>query len=361
MNENRSRSAPEGTGLTRAGRAQLPLLDRLIDADPSEPSDRPLSSAAAMDALRASICSDLEELLNTRRRWSDPHQAELERSLVGFGLPDASGAFNDPRRREELPAHRGLHPPPNRIVSLKALVEATDKVSGRFLRVDALLRADPPEPIAFDDRHIRPRTTVLRNASGGRRPCCLLNRELEALRAGGRVRGAPSENRRPPRLTKIPSTTRVGRLLEGAFLARACSTGSMTSSELDGLSVLYPLIFAHAIGGHHPVCGRPRLGPAHLPMASRSSRTGRRRDVPVSHRLSPTLWPVRSTPSAAAARRRRPAAVRPLARSAVPIRHDVHQLGLDRPRRRANGAGAARAVAGPYDLGRLPIRRMPSR
>src|SRR4029077_3633832 len=68
MNEKRSRSAPEGAGLTRAGRAQLPLLDRLVDAAPAEQTDRPLSAAAAMDVLRASICSDLEELLNTRRR-----------------------------------------------------------------------------------------------------------------------------------------------------------------------------------------------------------------------------------------------------------------------------------------------------
>ena len=37
---------------TRAGRAQLPLLDRLIDADPSEPSDRP-SLAARRDGCAA--------------------------------------------------------------------------------------------------------------------------------------------------------------------------------------------------------------------------------------------------------------------------------------------------------------------
>jgi type VI secretion system protein ImpF len=97
-------------------------------------------------------------LLNTRRRWRswDPHLAELERSLVGFGLPDfASGAFNDPRRREELRLliEACIHRFEPRIVSLKVtLVEATDKVSGTLrLRVDALLRADPaPEPIAFD-------------------------------------------------------------------------------------------------------------------------------------------------------------------------------------------------------------------
>jgi type VI secretion system protein ImpF len=158
MSDSRSRAAPEGAGLTRAGRAQLPLLDRLVDAEPSEQSDRPLSAAAAMDVLRASICNDLEELLNTRLRWRswDPNLAELDRSLVGFGLPDfASGAFNDPRRREELrqlieASIRRFEP---RIVSLKVtLVETTDKASGTLrLRIDAMLRAEPaPEPIAFD-------------------------------------------------------------------------------------------------------------------------------------------------------------------------------------------------------------------
>jgi type VI secretion system protein ImpF len=145
-------------GLTRGGRAQLPLLDRLVDSEPAEPADRPMSVAATMDVLRVSICNDLEELLNTRRRWRswDPQLTELERSLVGFGLPDfASGAFTDPRRREELRALieaciRRFEP---RIVSLKVtLVEATDKLSGTLrLRIEALLRAEPaPEPIAFD-------------------------------------------------------------------------------------------------------------------------------------------------------------------------------------------------------------------
>ena len=105
MSDSRSRPMTEGAGGTRARRAQLPLLDRLVDADPSQRSDSPLSASAAMDTIRVSVCNDLEELLNTRRRWRswDPHLAELDRSLAGFGLPDfASGAFHDPRRREEL-------------------------------------------------------------------------------------------------------------------------------------------------------------------------------------------------------------------------------------------------------------------
>ena len=105
MSDSRNRPTSEDRGGNRGRRAQLPLLDRLVDADPSQPADTPLSAGAAMDAIRLSICNDLEELLNTRRRWRswDPHLAELDRSLAGFGLPDfASGAYHDPRRREEL-------------------------------------------------------------------------------------------------------------------------------------------------------------------------------------------------------------------------------------------------------------------
>jgi type VI secretion system protein ImpF len=158
VSDSRSRGAADRLGVTRARRAQLPLLDRLVDADPSQQADNPLSASAAMDAVRLSICNDLEELLNTRRRWRswDPHLTQLDRSLAGFGLPDfASGAFNEPQRREELrtlieTCIRRFEP---RIVSLKVtLVEATDKVSGTLrLRIDALLHAEPaPEPIAFD-------------------------------------------------------------------------------------------------------------------------------------------------------------------------------------------------------------------
>jgi type VI secretion system protein ImpF len=156
MSEIRRYAAVEAAA--RAARPQLPLLDRLVDAEPEEISDRPLSAGAAMDRLRSSICRDLEELLNTRRRWRswDPALSQLDHSLVGYGLPDfASGAFNDPRRREELrqlidTCVRRFEP---RIVDLKVtLTETTDKVSGTLrLRIDALVRAEPaPEPIAFD-------------------------------------------------------------------------------------------------------------------------------------------------------------------------------------------------------------------
>lgn len=152
------RGSLDGGSRNPPRRAQLPLLDRLIDADPTEPTDRPLSAAAAMNALRASVGHDLEQLLNTRRRWRswDERYGELERSLVGFGLPDfAAGAFNDPRRREELrqlveACIRRFEP---RITSLRVtLIDSTDELNATLrMRIEALLTADPvPEPITFD-------------------------------------------------------------------------------------------------------------------------------------------------------------------------------------------------------------------
>jgi type VI secretion system protein ImpF len=146
------------TDRIRAARAQLPLLERLIDAAPDETADPPVSAAAAMEVLRTSIRADLEALLNTRRRWQswDPSLTQLDNSLVGFGLPDfAAGAFNDPRRREELRALvetciRHFEP---RIASLSVtLVDTPDNLSATFrLRIEAVMYAEPaPEPITFD-------------------------------------------------------------------------------------------------------------------------------------------------------------------------------------------------------------------
>lgn len=159
MSDIRSRLGIEPSRRDSPRRAQLPLLDRLIDADPDQKdAEKPITAAAALQTLRESVCKDLEELLNTRRRWRswDPGYNELNQSLAGYGLPDfATGMLSDPRRRDELrrlieTCIRRFEP---RIASLTVtLLENADKLSPTLrLRVEALLKADPaPEPIAFD-------------------------------------------------------------------------------------------------------------------------------------------------------------------------------------------------------------------
>ncbi|WP_372620187.1 type VI secretion system baseplate subunit TssE [Falsiroseomonas sp.] len=139
-------------------RAQLPLLDRLLDDAPDQERDRVLSNAEVLQKLREAVRRDLQSLLNARRRWRSwpPALRELATSPVGYGLPDfSSGAFGDPARRELLRREvedtiRRFEP---RFLSLKVhLVDANDQLSGTLrLRIEALLDADPaPEPVGFD-------------------------------------------------------------------------------------------------------------------------------------------------------------------------------------------------------------------
>jgi type VI secretion system protein ImpF len=139
-------------------RAQLPLLDRLIDDAPDQERDPPMSGTEAMAILRRSVRRDLEALLNARRRWKSWPAAldELDVSAVSFGIPDyASGAFHDEKRREELRVEiediiRRFEP---RFVSVRVtLIESDSRLDSTLrLRIEALLHAEPaPDPMSFD-------------------------------------------------------------------------------------------------------------------------------------------------------------------------------------------------------------------
>ena len=153
-----SRAEARGEARRVPARAQLPLLDRLIDDAPDAERDPPMSTIEAMDALRRSVRRDLEALLNARRRWQSwpASLRNLESSPVGFGVPDfTSGAFGDPRRREtlRLDIERTIRRFEPRLASVR--VTLTDAGAGLEstlrLRIEALMHADPaPEPVAFD-------------------------------------------------------------------------------------------------------------------------------------------------------------------------------------------------------------------
>jgi type VI secretion system protein ImpF len=139
-------------------RAQLALLDRLIDDAPDAERDPPMSAAEAMTALRRGVRRDLEALMNARRRWrSWPASCgDLKVSPLAFGIPDfAVGGFSDARDRERLCAEieetiRAFEP---RFASVRvSLVDKADRLDMNLrLRIEALLHAEPaPEPIAFD-------------------------------------------------------------------------------------------------------------------------------------------------------------------------------------------------------------------
>lgn len=134
------------------------ILDRLIDPDEKSPLNK--SAGQTLRELKQAVRRDLENLLNTRWRckaWP-PDLAELDRSLVNYGIPDFSGAnLGASAAREEFRriverAIREFEPRfiPSRVkVTVLTTNDSTDRTL-RF-RIDAVLRAEPaPEPVFFD-------------------------------------------------------------------------------------------------------------------------------------------------------------------------------------------------------------------
>ena len=145
-------------GIEQSQRAQLPLLDRLVDDAPDVERDPPISAAEAVAILRRSVRRDIEALLNARRRWRSWPEgyADLSVSPLGYGISDFSaGAFNDPAQRDRLRSQietmiRRFEP---RLTQVRVvLLDADNTLDATLrLRIEALLRSEPaPEPIAFD-------------------------------------------------------------------------------------------------------------------------------------------------------------------------------------------------------------------
>jgi type VI secretion system protein ImpF len=147
-----------GVGRDRSPRAQLPLLDRLLDADPQAPETQATSAHEALAQLRAAVLRDLQALLNARRRRVPlpAELTELPSSLLGYGIPDpASGAYLVPEMRAALAAEventiRIFEPRLTRVtVSLRS--DDPGLSSMLRLKVDGVLRAEPvPEPVSFE-------------------------------------------------------------------------------------------------------------------------------------------------------------------------------------------------------------------
>ena len=133
------------------------LLDRLTDHAPNTRVENPLSRSQALRALKASLWRDLSALLNTKRREEEiPEEfAEVNRSLLTFGLPDFSSySLKNPSdqirlRRALESAIRRFEPRLEKVtVTLETPMETDPAL--RF-RVDAMLRIEPfPEPVSFE-------------------------------------------------------------------------------------------------------------------------------------------------------------------------------------------------------------------
>lgn len=133
---------------------ELSVLDRLSPDGAIAPG----GSGVMLDDLKQTVRRDLESLLNTRWRceaWP-PDLAELETSLVNYGIPDFTGAnLGSASDREEFRfvIERIVKRYEPRFTSVHVeLLENTDKLDRTMrFRIVAMLRARPhPEPVAFN-------------------------------------------------------------------------------------------------------------------------------------------------------------------------------------------------------------------
>lgn len=142
------------------------LLDRLIDLEPKNATEQPMTRAQSVRQLKASLRRDLEWLLNTRRTPEavGSEFQELERSLFNYGLKDLTTLNWESTRDRSFLARMietllaTFEPRLTRVrVAAVGDLSATQNVL-RF-QIEGLLDMDPaPERISFD--------TVLQLSSG---------------------------------------------------------------------------------------------------------------------------------------------------------------------------------------------------
>ncbi|MGO9896692.1 MAG: type VI secretion system baseplate subunit TssE [Bryobacteraceae bacterium] len=144
----------------------LSLMERLIDQDPKNATENPMTRAQSLRLLKNSLRRDLEWLLNSRQNPEavGPEYRELERSLFNYGLPDATTmSWTSVADRQKLSRliQVTLARFEPRISRLKVIPLESAGAARHVLRfqIEGLLDMDPaPEHISFD--------TVLQLSSG---------------------------------------------------------------------------------------------------------------------------------------------------------------------------------------------------
>lgn len=136
----------------------ISVLDRLIDNEPDNSIENPLSRSQSLRLLKSAVRRDLEWLLNSRRICDPPDEGlkELNRSAYVYGLPDLSlltmavAADRNKLVRQILGTINMFEP---RLSNVRLVVVETADAAKKDvrLRIEAMLRMDPvPEPISFD-------------------------------------------------------------------------------------------------------------------------------------------------------------------------------------------------------------------
>ena len=136
----------------------ISALDRLIDLEPDNRMENPLSRSQSVRLLKSAVRRDLEWLLNSRRIADPPDEGlkEVNKSVYMYGLPDLSAltmaSMADRNRlvRQVLGTINMFEP---RLMNVRLVMVETENAGKKDvrLRIEAMLRMDPvPEPVSFD-------------------------------------------------------------------------------------------------------------------------------------------------------------------------------------------------------------------
>ena len=134
------------------------VLDRLIDREPAESLEPPMTRAQSVRQLKSSLRRDLEWLLNSRRTPEavGGEFQELERSVYNFGLPDVTSlSWDSTRDRHRLTrmikyALTTFEP---RLTGIQVIAVEAAGGARHVMRfqIEGMLEMDPsPEHISFD-------------------------------------------------------------------------------------------------------------------------------------------------------------------------------------------------------------------
>lgn len=162
---------------SRSHEAVLPsLLDRLVDEEPERELESVRSPAARLQALRAGVRRDLENLLNTRIVQNVPLETypELATSVVHYGLPDFSAVvLGAPEEREafRVRVQRTIarYEPRFRQTRVETVPTGDEADRTLHLKITATLLVEPdPVPLRYESQmHATDRLVRLKEVRDG--------------------------------------------------------------------------------------------------------------------------------------------------------------------------------------------------
>ena len=144
------------------------FYDRLLDESPGQADEPPRPAHTVLNEIRNAVRRDLQNLLNTRwrcRSWP-PSLAELETSLVNYGIPDftsvAADISENPTELLRLieDAVRRFEPRLTSVHLTPLNRQSTVDRSFRF-RIEAVLRVDPIEDHVYYESTLEPSTGTI--------------------------------------------------------------------------------------------------------------------------------------------------------------------------------------------------------